>query len=303
MLKMDKNVLSWLEEKKDVDIRYRMYKELSEISEIDKELVQSAKNELISSKEVIELLDIINDDVKMQEHFQRFGKFSGYVILNQLGEYGLTRDDVCIDSLAENLINKGFKQACGEPWILRCFVMTGYEEHPKVKQAITNIFYNLNYDNGLKCVSKNKKYIHTNLPKSCMRITASLLLLAAELKKTSELEPQIDKLVSYFLKRGVLFRNDDKESLLYSNIHKTAFPIDPINIGLQSYAYALSKLGYGNNESLEKMWNYIDDKKKEDNTYILDKINKGWIYYNEKPKKSSKWITLYINLAYKYKLK
>jgi hypothetical protein len=88
---------------------------------------------------------------------------------------------------------------------------------------------------------------------------------------------------------------------LYKGIDATIFPIDPINIGLQSYVYALSKLGYGNHDSVNQLWDLVEEHKAPNETYKLDKPQKGWVICNGKKNKLDKWITLYVLLAYKHR--
>lgn len=285
-------VIDWLLEDDMPEIKYRTMKELLNSPKDDGE-VQKAYDDLMSSKAL---------SVTM-ENFQLNKQWDDYKSLCALAEFGLTRYDVPIDVYVERLIAKtGFKMLCGEGLLLRNLVALGYYSHPAVQKEIPSAFSALQEDGGFQCISKNKKINDPKLPhKSCYRLTASYLLLAAELKKAGIAIPQKESLIDYYLHREVLFRQDDPEKFVVGEMAGSFYPLDPIKIGLQMILYSLGILGVGNNPECEKAWMVLESKKDAEGRYMLDKGLSKPYYKIGKAGKPNKWITLYAMLASKYR--
>ena len=130
-------------------------------------------------------------------------------------------------------------------------------------------------------------------------MTASYLLLAAELYKKEMDFPQTSSIVDYFLGREVLYRHNDPARFV-KECHATTFhPPVCTRIGLHMILCALSVLGSGNAPECKRAWAILDGKCGDDGKYILDgSLTKPYIKI-EKPGKSSKWVTFYALLAVK----
>jgi hypothetical protein len=64
---------------------------------------------------------------------------------------------------------------------------------------------------------------------------------------------------------------------------------------------ALSKMGYGNNNKLERAWKLMDTKKDALGSYILDWTPTQCPWKVGKRNQPNKWLTFYSYLAHKYK--
>lgn len=285
------NIVDWLLEEDTPEIRYRTMTELLGMSKDDL-AVKDAFEQLLSSEAV----------VKTVKSFDIGKSWTDYSCLSALAEFGLTRRDVLIDAYVERLIaNTDFKMMCGEALLLRNLVALGYYDEPSVKDEIAEVFKQQKTDGGFGCVSKNKKINDPKLPhKSCMRITATYLMLSAELKKINKEPPQTKALVDYFLNRNILFRHDDLERYVVDEMAGTFYPLDPVKTGLQMIMYSMAMLGAAGAAGCEKAWVLLDSKKDNEGRYILDKALTKPLYKIGRVGKPNKWVTLYALLAHKY---
>lgn len=285
------HVIHWLLEDETPEIKYRTMVELLDMPKDD-----------ISVKKALEKL--IQSDVvtNIMAKFQLDKKWDDYNCLSALAEFRLTKHDVQIDTYVERIItNTGFKMMCGEGLLLRNLVSLGYYNHPMVKEEIPKAFSVQKPDKGFGCISKSKKINDPKLPhKSCIRITASYLLLAAELKRMNIILPQNSALVDYFINRNVVYRHDDNTKYVVDVMAGTFYPLDPVKIGLQNLLYGLAVLGAGNTPGYIKAKDILESKKDDEGRYILDKTLSKPYFKIGKPGRPNKWITLYALLADKY---
>ena len=94
--------------------------------------------------------------------------------------------------------------------MLRNLVKLGYCDMPEVRKELANALATQQIDGGYPCVSKIPKIKKPNLPhKSCFQMSASYLLLMAELRRIGHKCDKESGLAEYFLGRDVLFRHDD----------------------------------------------------------------------------------------------
>lgn len=285
------NVVSWLLEDDTPEIKYRTMIELLDMPKDDIN-VKRAYEKLIKS-------DIVTN---IMAKFELDKKWDDYNCFSALAEFGLTKDDVQIDKYVERIItNTGFKMMCGEGLLLRNLVSLGYYDNPMVKEEIPKAFSVQKSDGGFGCISKSKKINDPKLPhKSCIRITASYILLAAELKKINVVLPQNTALVDYFINRNVIYRHDDNTKFVVDEMGGTFYPLDPVKIGLQNLLYGLAVLGAANKPGYIKAKDILESKKDDEGRYILDKALSKPYFKIGKPGKPNKWITLYALLADKY---
>lgn len=231
-----------------------------------------------------------------------FGKdFSDSHALSALAEYGLTCEDVDIDRYVDrHIANTNFRDGCGEGFLLRNLVALGYADHPAVKEELPLALSTQQIDGGFPCISNNPKIKKPGVPhKSCFQMTASYLLLAAELKKKDIDCPQTKGIIDYFLGRDVLYRHDDSTRFV-KDCHATTFhPPVCTRIGLHMILCALSILGYGNDPACNRACELLDSRQGDDGKYALDgSLTRPYIRI-EKPGKSSKWVTFYALLSEK----
>lgn len=288
------DVISWLLEDDTPEIKYRTMVELLDMPK-DDICVKTAYDKLMNSDAVANIM----------MKFELDKKWEDYNAFSALAEFGLTRYDVKIDEYVERIIaNTGFKMLCGEGFLLRNLVALGYYDNPMVKEEIPKAFSVQKSDGGFGCISKSKKINDPKLPhKSCIRITASYLLLAAELKKIDVILPQNSQLVDYFIDRNVVYRHDDNTRFVVNEMAGTFYPLDPIKIGLQSSLYALAILGAGDRAGYIKARKILESKRDDEGRYLLDKSLSKPYFKIGKIGRPNKWITLYALLADKHSKK
>lgn len=184
---------------------------------------------------------------------------------------------------------------------MRLLVKLGFYDDERIKTEINNIF-KLNTDGGFQCISKNKKI---NDPKkthkSCYRLTATYLLLLAELRLAGIDIACENELIEYFLKRDILFRTDNHSKIVVEKYDGSFFPTDCINHGIQEILYSLSVLKFGNHIACEMAWSMTDAFKGDNGKYILTNGQSKPYFKVGAKGKENKWITLYMYLAKKYR--
>ncbi len=283
-------VIQWLLEDENPAVKYRTQTEILNIPKDNAE-VRQTKNALLSSdllKSVMALFDIGKD-------------FSDSHAFAALAEYGLTREDADIDRYADRLIaNTDFRDGCGEGFLLRNLVATGFASHPAVKKELPQVLATQQSDGGFPCVSNNPKIKKPGVShKSCFQMTAGYLLLTAELHKKGIDCPQTEGILNYFLGREVLYRRDDPSRFVLG-VHATTFhPPVCTRIGIHMTLYALSILGKGGDPACKRAWEILESKRTGDGKYIIDgSLTKPYIKVAKpgKPGKHSlpdKWVTFY----------
>lgn len=286
---MREEVVCWLLEEKTPEVRLRTQVELlnADQKEID-ETIQT----VLGSQSFEKNMALLQEEKPWSVCYG----------LTTLAEWGITRNDVDIDNYVNWLIeHTGFKLHCGEGMLLRTLVKLGYLENQRVREEIEAIFKGLNTDGGFQCISNNKKINDPKRPhKSCYRLTATYLMLLAELKLHGITLSCEQAFMEYFLKRDVLFRTDNMEELVVSKYDNTYFPTDCISHGIQEIVYAMSALGYGQDVACNRVWDLSNQHRTKEGKYILA-LRPTKPYFNVGTKgKENKWVTLYMQLAEKY---
>jgi hypothetical protein len=275
-------VVNWLLEKENPEVRYRTLIELGGAEDDEK---ASALEDVLSSDTLATVM----------ERFSLGKKWETYAALSALAEFGLTRRDVDIDSYVDKLIEEtNFQMMCGEALLLRNLVLLGYKDHPRVAAELPVAMAKQKPDGGYGCMSKTLKI---NPIKGCYRQTNTYVLLAAALKLAGCNPPQVPALLGYYLDREVLFTHDDPQSLVVPDLAGTFYPLDPVKIGLQMILYSLAILGVADDPRCAKAWEALERRRDEDGCYILDKSLSKPLYKIGKPGKPNKWVTLYALLA------
>ncbi|MCR5086046.1 MAG: hypothetical protein K6B39_01490, partial [Lachnospiraceae bacterium] len=233
---MDQTILNWLLEEQTPEVRLRTLKEYLKLPDDDEEVI-NCKRLLLQSKVYARGLKKLKKDKPWDK----------YDAILAFAEWGLTRDDIGddIDDEVFALIEStGFKMLCGEPLLLRNLVKLGYYTEDIVKNEIDSVLKLIKDDGGFGCISTNKKTNDPRKPhKSCARLTAEYLLLAAELHLQGYKPACEDALVRYFTKRNIFYRTDDMQTPMVEVMLGTFYPPDPIKIGAHQIVYALRALG------------------------------------------------------------
>ena len=134
-------------------------------------------------------------------------------------------------------------------------------------------------------------------------MTASYLLLAAEMYKRGIDCLHTEGIVNYFISRDILYRHNEPTRFVL-NVHASTFhPPVCTRIVIHMILCALSTLGKGNDSGCTRAWEILGSKRSSDGKYILDgSLTKPYIK-SEKSGKPSKWVTFYALLAEKERKK
>lgn len=288
---MDHSILTWLLEEENPEVRLRTLKEYQKLPEDDARVTE-CKKLLLQSKAYVRGLKKLGTD-------KPWAKFDAILAF---AEWGLTRDDIGgdIDGEVFALIEStGFKMLCGEPLLLRNLVKLGYGREGIVKNEIDSVLGLIKEDGGFGCISTNKKINDPRKPhKSCARLTAEYLLLAAELRLRGYGAACEEGLKHYFTKRNIFYRTDDMRTPMVDVMLGTFYPPDPIKIGAHQIVYALRALGCApGSEAMRAGYKVLDRHRLENGRYVLTASKSVPAFKAGNVGEENKWVTLYAYMA------
>ena len=288
---MTDEILNWLLEDREVEVKLRTLKEYLGLSEEDERVI-GAKEELKNSKIYARILKKLKQEKK----------WSKFDAIMALAEWGLLRSDIGeeLDHEVWKLIDTyGFQLICGEPMLLRSLVKLGYYDEVIVKNEIEQKLSLIKEDGGFGCISTNKKINNPNKPhKSCARFTAEYLMLIAELHLQKIPNPCEELIKSYFTKRNIFFRTDDMATPMIPVMLETFYPPDPIKVGCHTILYSLKVLGCDlESEPMQAGLRVLDQHRLEDGRYVLSASKSVPAFKAGAVGEANKWITLYAYLT------
>ena len=288
---MDQNVLNWLLEEENPEVRLRTLKDYQKLSE-DNEIVVSCKEVLLQSK-------IYERGLKKLRKEKNWDKYDAIMAF---AEWGLTRNDIgndIDDEVYELIDSTGFKMLCGEPLLLRNLVKLGYYSEDIVKNEIDFVLRLIKEDGGFGCISTNKKINDPKKPhKSCARLTVEYLLLVAELSLQGHKPECASALAHYFTKRNIFYRTDDMKTPMVDVMLGTFYPPDPIKIGAHMIVYALRVLGCDTgSEAMQAGYKVLDQHRLENGRYVLTASKSVPAFKVGNVGEENKWVTLYAYLS------
>lgn len=315
--KIPDNVISWLLEPSNPSIRYRTMVELQDLPR-DSDTVQKAQSAIKTYSVVQTIFKKMHPEGYWESTNaagQRFGsgpEYTGYtttpLVLAYLAELGLTREDYRIEKAANRYLSLQqddgdfFRHfSCLYGLNIRTFTKLGFHDDPRLLKTVNLLKKSIRYDGGYLCdlhEGKRKK----RRVKSCFRGTVKALFAVAEMPHLWK-EPFSKQLVTYFLKRDVLYKTTDLHELVNKEVVWTLFPFT-WRAGLIEIVYSLAKMGYGEDPSVHRAWQILHEHRKSNGTYILDWTppKRSNIYlYPGKRQKENKWITFYAYLCLKHK--
>ena len=288
---MDRTILTWLLEKENPEVRLRTLKEYEKLPK-DDERVAECREMLLHSK-------VYERGLKKLRTDKPWAKYDAILAF---AEWGLTRADIGedIDGEVFGLIEStGFKMLCGEPLLLRNLVKLGYRQEEIVKNEIDSVLGLIKEDGGFGCISTNKKINDPRKPhKSCARLTAEYLLLAAELHLQGYRAACEELLTYYFTKRNIFYRMDDMKTPMVDVMLGTFYPPDPIKIGAHQIVYALRVLGCApDSEAMRAGYRVLDRHRLENGRYVLTASKSVPAFKAGNVGEENKWVTLYAYMA------
>lgn len=300
---IEQSLLDWLLEEENPSVQYRTLTELLDYSSDDPSVCQ-AKARISSSKWVQKILAGMHPD----GYWLHRGKgdtivyglsASTHFVLSYLAELGLDREDRHIALAVERYLGLDppdfhKHQSCLYAHNLRTFIMLGYKEDPRVQKRIDVLLNDKKPDGGYLCDQKTRNA----KTKSCIRGSIKALLAFATLPELWN-EPRCKQLIDYFLKRHIFFSRSQPDKIIRDELVRAVFPF-VITGSLLEPLYALSVMGYGQNEGMKEAWQELEKKRDETGRYMSDG-HSNTLFRPDKKGKASKWITLYALLALKHK--
>ena len=283
----------------DEEDRYDGIYAMASIMHLEYEKLLEDDEQVVACKKLLLQSKVYERGLKKLRADKPWGKYDAIMAF---AEWGLTRDDIGGDIDAEvfGLIEStGFRMLCGEPLLLRNLVKLGYYPEDIVKNEIGSVLGTIQDDGGFGCISTNKKMNNPNKPhKSCARLTAEYLLLAAELRLAGHRAECEDALVRYFTKRNIFYRTDDMKTPMVDVMTGTFYPPDPIKIGAHNIVYALRVLGCDpSSEAMQAGYGVLNRHRLENGRYLLTASKSVPAFKAGNVGEENKWITLYAYMA------
>jgi len=308
-------VLDWLLEAENPSVRYRTLTELLHVASDDPE-VRQAYARIAESKPVQKIFAKMHPD----GYWLHRGKGAGieytmssstHFVLAYLAELGMDRQDERIARAVERYLSLtepdvpdpqiwqmppdyANHQSCLYAYNLRTFVMFGYHDDPRIQERITVLLADERHDGGYLCDRPS----FTAKTKSCIRGSLKALLAFAVLPELWD-TARCRQLVDYFLRRRVLYRTRQPEKLVREELVRVSFPFLYTGSLLEPL-YALSRMGYGQDERLQPTWDILESKRDEAGRTILDWKPKTLLNPGDEGQ-PNKWATLYACLSHKYR--
>jgi hypothetical protein len=314
MILPPQSILDWLLEEENPSVRYRTLTELLDVAPDDPQ-AQQARAQIPNSKPVRKIFAKMHPDgywlYKGKGTGVEYSSASTHFVLAFLAELGLDRQDERIVRAVERYLSltepdvpnpqiwqipPDYRnhQSCLYAYNLRTFVMFGYGDNPHIRERIAVLLADERFDGGYLCDRPTFKAT----TKSCIRGSIKALMAFAVLPELWE-TARCRQLVDYFLRRRVLYRTTRPEEIIRSELVQTRFPF-MIGGSLLEPLYALSRMGYGQDERLQPAWDILESKQDQTERYILD-WHPSTLFKPGDKGQPNKWTTLYVSLAYKYR--
>jgi len=308
-------IYDWLLDPVAPSIRYRTLTELLARPPDDPDVLK-AKQAIPTSKAVTDILRKMHPDGYWLQKNPRTGELLGdgtvygsfattHFCLAYLAELGMDKEHPQVRKAGNRYLSLQKEDgdfwrhfSCLYSYNIRTFIQLGWREDPRVQKSIDLMLNTARPDGGYLCDTHEGKY-KTRAVKSCIRGSVKALIAFAELPEYKA-HPRCTALVDYFLKRGGIFRSDDRSELVNKDVDKLFFPIT-WKASLVEIAYALSKMGYGQHKALDAMWAMLEKKQDTAGRYPLDWTPSQALLKVGKRGEPNKWITFYALLARKYR--
>ena len=308
-------VIQWLLQDDDPSMQWRTLRELLDAG-IDLPEVRQARSAIDESTAVRGLLERMHPDGYWLQKNPRtkvnigddvlYGSFATtHFCLAYLAELGLDRSHIQVEKAADRYL--GLQKSDGD-WLnhysclfsynVRTYVLLGYRKDARVERSIELMLQTVRDDGGYLCDWHEGKY-KTRQVKSCIRGSVKCLLAFAELPEYWD-HPRCRQLVEYFLNRGGIYRSTQPGILVNDDMQRFSFPII-WRANLWEILYALSKMGYGNDERLQNAWNALESRADGMGRYNLDWTPTQCPWKVGKRGEANKWITFYVMKAEKYR--
>jgi len=274
------------------------------------------KRQIPESIPVKALLSEMHPDGYWLQKHQRTGRMLGdgveygpfgttHYCLSYLAELGMDKTNPQVAKAAERYLDLQKEDgdfyrhfSCLLGLNIRTFVMLGYENDSRVKKSIDLLLDTERPDGGYLCDMHEDKY-KTKLVKSCVRGSVKALLAFSHLPRYWK-HDRVGKLVDYFILRDGIFKKTKLNEFVNKDMERVSYPIT-WRANVFEVLLALSRMGYGRHNRLERAWNVLDAKIDEKGRYYLDwtPAQSPWkVGERDAP---NKWVSFYAYLAHKFK--
>jgi hypothetical protein len=314
MLTGSNPVIDWLLEANGPSVRLRTLKELLECEDSHPQVVQ-ARDEVLQSAPVRKLLEQMHPGGFWLQKNPRTGAVVGdgvvygsfattHFCLAYLAELGLDRSCLPLAAAAERYLNlqqpdgDWFRHfSCLIGYNIHTFVRLGYREDARLKRAVELLLDTPRPDGGFLC-DFHEKPRKIKPVKSCIRGSVKALWGFAELPETWE-HPRVKQLVAYFLNHGGIFQSAHPTLPVNRDVLLPSFPVI-WRANTWEVLYALSRMGYGGDERLERAWEVLEKSAGPGGLYRMDWTPEQCPWKVGKRGEANAWLTLYALLARKY---
>jgi len=314
-MEVKSDVIRWLLEDDNPSVQLRTLRELLDVGDDMPEVIR-AKSAILQSTAFCSLMEIMHPDGYWLQKNPRtkitvgdgvmYGSFATtHFCLAYLAELGLDRTHPQVEKAADRYLNLQMPDgdwlnhySCLLGYNIRSFLLLGYRGDERVTRAVELMVNTIREDGGYLCDWHEGKY-KTKQVKSCIRGSVKCLMAFAELPAYWD-HPRCRQLMEYFLRRGGIYQSNHPGIYVNQDMQRFSFPII-WRANLWEVLYALSKMGYGNEERLQPAWKALDDGADELSRYRLDWTPTACPWKVGQCGEANKWITLYVLLARKYK--
>ncbi|HEX2995088.1 MAG TPA: hypothetical protein VHP14_09690 [Anaerolineales bacterium] len=307
------DIIQWLLEDDNPSVRLRTFRELMNCDDNTPE-VRQAKSAAMESQPVKNLLAKIHPDGYWLQKNPRtqevlgegvvYGSFgTTHFCLAYLAELGLDRTHPQVEKAAERYLD--LQQPDGD-WYrhfscllgynIRTFVLLGYRNDPRLKRAVELLADTQRWDGGYLCDMHEGK---RKTMKSCIRGSVKALLAFSELPDYWD-HSRCKGLVDYFLRRGGIFQSAHPNIPVNQDMQNMSFPIT-WRANSWEVLYALSKMGYGDDERLQAAWTNLESRADTSGRFSLDWTSTQSPWKVGKRGEVNKWITFYVEAAKRYR--
>jgi hypothetical protein len=299
--------LAWLLEDDEPSVQYRTLTELLDLGAEDAR-VRRALGRIPDSAAVDLLFSAMAPDgswrYAYRDQINRYLKYLS-ATLSYAAEIGLGAEDERVTKAVHHLF--GMQQldgdfhrhySCYNGLLLRALNRLGFAEAGETCRLRQLVRQSIRHDGGYHCDLRPKRGRGASPPhKSCIKGSLKSLLAFSEDVELSQTE-ECERLANYFLRRHLLFRNDDPATPVTRELLRLSFPFT-YHPGLTEPLYALAKLGHGDRPELKEAWAILLSRADSDCRLPLER-SLNWPHVGCGIRgRPSKWLTLYAGIIEK----
>jgi hypothetical protein len=306
----EKQVTDWLLEESQPSVRYYTLTDLLGRKEDDPE-VRAAKSRIPRMGWAAELLKLQKPEGYWESHEPRtVREYVGFLWFPvyattiwraiALSDLGLTSSDPRIRKTAERIfqyklqfcspVNLFTEEVCASGNTARIMTRFGYGDDRRVQKLFSWLIEDQRENGGWHCAPDKPGTL------DCWQALAAFAEIPKP-KRSAQIERAISRGAEFYLDRK-LFEEGKRYAPWFRFHYPTHYYYDVL-VGLD----VLTKLGYGGDRRLKPALGLLEEKRRSDGTWALDKVHpdvagseyvvkkaKPWSL--EQPGKPSKWITL-----------